>query len=333
MPHKPSQYEFDTCPDCGSKTGTPYLRRWTRERQLSKSITIYDEKHNPVAVETTFKEKYDINRTRSKMGLPGLDAHGLIEINKINEQVSKSILDIACHWDALSTIFPYILQKYPKMFEIFDIPRITYVYCKMFNPFIDRRFGSADWSTWFDISYWASVQSYRAAAQKTAVKKWSGRMHRVSVKQIKNKLPEVREFAKDVVEYLPKFSDFRIAVFETFIIDFEIRKLFIDCYQWLRNDTLYIQPRAHNVYQYYYIHHPLRDRKGRRTCGPFKKSEIPGLRPAGVSESLTEFDNITEGMNDVRDCFVKLANSYRENPAARTEDAIKYCEVIKNVFF
>jgi hypothetical protein len=120
MPHKPSQYDFDHCPKCGNENGTPYLRQWTRKKQQSKSVVLYDEKHNPVAIETTFKEKYDINKTRSEIGLPPLDSRGLIEINKINEQVGKNILDIACHWDVLSIIFPYILRKYPKEFEIFD---------------------------------------------------------------------------------------------------------------------------------------------------------------------------------------------------------------------
>ena len=69
-----------------------------------------------------------------KMGLPQLDAYGLIEINRINKQVAKNILDIACNWDALSTIFPYILKKYPKMFEIFDIPRITSCIRKLLKP-------------------------------------------------------------------------------------------------------------------------------------------------------------------------------------------------------
>ena len=69
-------------------------------------------------------------------------------------------------------------------------------------------------------------------------------MHRVSVKQIKNKLPEVHEFAKDVIQYMPKFMDFRIALFEIFKIDFEIRKLFTDCYNRLRQDSRYIRPRT-----------------------------------------------------------------------------------------
>ena len=295
-------------------------------------MVLYDEQHNPVAIETTFKEKYDINKTRLKMGLAPLDAYGLIEINIINKQVRKNILDIACHWDALSIIFPYILRKYPKDFEIFDIPRITSVFCKLLKPIIDRRFfPGVEWSRWFDIGYWSSIQSKNAAAQKTAVKDWNGHMHRVSAKQIKNKLPELHEFAEDVIQYMPKFTDFRIALFETFKIDFEIRKLFTDCYNRLRQDSRYIRPRADDVYQYYYIHHPLD--KGRRTCGPFKKSEIPGLRPAGTSHSITQFDNITEGMNDVRDCFVGFVNRYREYPAALTEDAIKFRDVLKEMFF
>jgi hypothetical protein len=202
----------------------------------------------------------------------------------------------------------------------------------LLKPFIDRRtFRGAEWSRWFDIGYWSSTQSKNAAAQKTAVKDWNGHMHRVSVKQIKNKLPEVREFAEDVIQYIPKFTEFRIAIFETFKIDFEILKLFIDCYNRLSQDSRYIRPRAEDVYQYYYIHHPLD--KGRRTCGPFKKSEVPGLRPAGTSHSITQFDNITEGMNDVRDCFVKFANCYGENPAALIEDAIKYRDGFKEMFF
>ena len=81
-----------------------------------------------------------------------------------------------------------------------------------------------------------------ATAQKTAIKEWDGRMHRVSVKHIKNKLPELHDFAKDVIQYIPKFMDFRISVFEVFIIDFEIRKLFTDCYESIRQDSRYTRP-------------------------------------------------------------------------------------------
>ena len=163
-----------------------------------------------------------------------------------------------------------------------------------------------------------------------AVKDWNGHIHRVSVKHIKNKIPEVQDFAEDVNQYMPKFMDWRIAIFETFKIDFEILKLFIDCYNRLRHDDMYVRPRLDDVYQYYYIHHPLD--KGRRTCGPFKKSEIPGLRPTGTPHSINQFDNISEGMSDVRDCFVKFANRYRENPAGSIEGAIKYFDGTKEMF-
>ena len=105
MPHKPSQYDFDYCPTCGTEKGTPYLR------QQSKSVVLCDEQHNPVAIETTYKEKNDINKRRSKMGMPPLDVLGLTEINKINEQHTGYRVSLGCLIDNISIYSPEVSQR------------------------------------------------------------------------------------------------------------------------------------------------------------------------------------------------------------------------------
>ncbi len=337
MPHKPSQYDFDYCPTCQSNVGTPVLKHWVRTTNYSKSVTIYDEQHNPVGTETSYEEKYDINQTRSIMGLPPLGPFDLTRITELNDEVCNNILGTARRWDALAAIFPLLYRKCSKIFEHFDIPKLTQVYCKLLKPIIDRRTQRGpSWSGWFDIGYWAHKQGYNAASKKAAVKTWDGQKHPVSLTQIKRKLPEVDEFAHDVIEYIPKFMDFCADIYQALYANIEIHKLFYDCWSWLRHDSVYMRDitsksdsHFHSkTYEYYYIHHSLE--KGRRTCGPFKKFEIPGLRLK--NQQPEEFEKAIEGFKNIRDCYIEFVKQYKRYPSVDIESSQKYCEVSKRTF-
>ena len=67
---------------------------------------------------------------------------------------------------------------------------------------------------------------YSAASNKTAVKNWSGRTNRISVTQIKKKLPLVQAFATEIVADLPKVHGVYKKILGICVSDYELGKLF-----------------------------------------------------------------------------------------------------------
>ena len=236
MPQKHCHYDFDFCPRCGCTEGSPFLRRWAREER-PKQKKIFDEQHNLIAIETIEEEEWDINRVRSKMGLPPLGKNGLIELENTNREVRTYMIAIAQRWDALGITFPLFIRKYPELLKEFDIQRITNVYYKLLKPIKDRR-TSGDWDRWLDIGYWVTTQGYSAASKKTAVKNWSGRTNQISVTQIKKKLPLVHAFATEIVADLPKYMEFTKKILGICVSDYELGKLFFASYHLITLNPL-----------------------------------------------------------------------------------------------
>ena len=220
-------------------------------------------------VKSVYNVPRGINERRALSGLPPLSEREIAKIERLNNKTVAVLNDIAFHWHTIGVIFPLIANKYPHMFSIPDILQALHVYEKSLTPYVDHRHHAGDWHTWFYAPYLVETQAVNYASNKTGI----------SINQIKNKMPEVLDYAIDVIKYLPQFFRIISDIQRTLETDPEL----LDMYnrEFSRTKSQFEPtkiPLGAKEYEYWCIRHPVTSTNRAHDCGTFTDKEITDIR-------------------------------------------------------
>ncbi len=260
------------CPKCNCY-GYSYLKKHVKKRRFTRTETTFGVLHE-VPVKSVYNNPRGINERRALNDLPPLSDREVAKIERLNEKTVQILNDIAFHWHAIGVIFPLIANKYPHMFSIPDVLQGIRVFEKLMTPYVDHRYHAGDWPTWFHAAYLVETQAVNYASNKTGI----------SVNQIKNKMPLVLEFAKDVINYLPGFFRLISDLQRTLETDPELLDMYNKEFSRAKSQFEPTKkPRGAKVYEYWSIRHPATPTSMAHDCGPFKDEEITDIRNGKVT--------------------------------------------------
>lgn len=167
---------------------------------------------------------------------------------------------------AISELISQLWNKYPSLCEDY------LALLKGFSPhssLIGSRQDSRkkiDFKRWLEIASFAHSHGYNAASSKMAKEiQIDGKTttSKVTPHYIKRRMPDVYNFAEDVIKYAPKFMKFMHDFALILVIDSEVRDQY---FKELEKANLVQTEYIPEKYQYKFIRHPSGNDGSRRDC-------------------------------------------------------------------
>ena len=100
-------------------------------------------------------------------------------------------------------------NKYPHIFATAEVYHSLRVFQKLLEPYTDMKHNAGVWRTWFNVGYLVEIESINYASKETGI----------SISHIRNKMPEVTQFANDVINYLPGLASLSVPLISSGILN------------------------------------------------------------------------------------------------------------------